>query len=164
MQIKAVGIDIDGTMTDSGVYIDDNGNESMKFNRRDGHGISMLIDKGYKVVAVSSTRSKAKEIRCQQLKLYEILGVLTGKYLWIDRYLTENAIDWKEFAYIGDDINDLKVLEKCGFSGCPSDAEDEIRSLVDYVCKRNGGCGCVREFINKILEWNCVEFNKQGEK
>jgi len=153
MGIKLLGIDCDGTLTDSGVYVMSYCNsptEMLKFNRRDGYGISLLRQNKIQCLIISGESSNALETRCSKLEIPCALGV-KDKYVYLNKYLVELGISWSDFGYIGDDVNDLEVVKHSGFSACPSDAEEEIKRVVSYVCKREGGKACVREVIDRIL-------------
>jgi len=147
--IKALGIDIDGTMTDGYVYYLGN-EEVIRFYRRDGHGIRLLMQKGVKVLVISGTDNKALRKRCGVLKTDFVLGI-ENKLGCIEEYLQDKKIDWNEFAYIGDDVNDLDVLKMAGFSAVPKDGELALKKVAKYICEKKGGEGCVREFINLLL-------------
>lgn len=151
--IKAFGMDIDGTMTDGGVYVDCEGKETLKFYRRDGNGISLLKEAGIFVFAITSESIGFPAAhRCKKLDI-PVFCAIKNKVEIIDKLLLERNICWKEFAYIGDDINDLEVLKKAGISACPADAENEIIES-HRACTKDGGKGAVREFSNFILKYN----------
>lgn len=151
-QIKLLVLDVDGTLTDGGVYIDSNGVQSKKFHIRDGMGITLLHEKGLPVGILSHSRSKT--ILDERARMLGIDRVYSGKEPKIEvlsRWLLELNLSFEQVAYIGDDVNDLEVLEKVGFSACPHDAHFSLVKVVDVVLQRNGGQGCVREFIDRFL-------------
>lgn len=151
-QIKLLVLDVDGTLTDGGVYIDANGVQSKKFHIRDGMGITLLHEKGLPVGILSHSRSKT--ILDERARMLGIDRVYSGKEPKIEvlsRWLLELNLTFAQVAYIGDDVNDLEVLEKVGFSACPHDAHFSLVKVVDVVLQRNGGQGCVREFIDRFL-------------
>ena len=151
-QIKLLVLDVDGTLTDGGVYIDSNGVQSKKFHIRDGMGITLLHEKGLPVGILSHSRSKT--ILDERARMLGIERVYSGKEPKIEvlsRWLLELNLSFEQVAYIGDDVNDLEVLEKVGFSACPHDAHFSLVKVVDVVLQRNGGQGCVREFIDRFL-------------
>ena len=151
-QIKLLVLDVDGTLTDGGVYIDSNGVQSKKFHIRDGMGITLLQEKGLPVGILSHSRSKT--ILDERARMLGIDRVYSGKEPKIEvlsRWLLELNLSFEQVAYIGDDVNDLEVLEKVGFSACPHDAHFSLVKVVDVVLQRNGGQGCVREFIDRFL-------------
>ena len=145
-QIKLLVLDVDGTLTDGGVYIDANGVQSKKFHIRDGMGITLLHEKGLPVGILSHSRSKT--ILDERARMLGIDRVYSGKEPKIEvlsRWMLELNLTFEQVAYIGDDVNDLEVLEKVGFSACPHDAHFSLVKVVDVVLQRNGGQGCVRE-------------------
>lgn len=151
-QIKLLVLDVDGTLTDGGVYIDANGVQSKKFHIRDGMGITLLHEKGLPVGILSHSRSKT--ILNERARMLGIDRVYSGKEPKIEvlsRWMLELNLTFGQVAYIGDDVNDLEVLEKVGFSACPHDAHFSLVKVVDVVLQRNGGQGCVREFIDRFL-------------
>ena len=151
-QIKLLVLDVDGTLTDGGVYIDSNGVQSKKFHIRDGMGITLLHEKGLPVGILSHSRSKTiLDERARMLGIERVYSGKEPKLEVLSRWLLELNLTYEQVAYIGDDVNDLEVLEKVGFSACPHDAHFSLVKVVDVVLQRNGGQGCVREFIDRFL-------------
>jgi 3-deoxy-D-manno-octulosonate 8-phosphate phosphatase (KDO 8-P phosphatase) len=150
--IKLLVLDVDGTLTDGGVYIDANGIQSKKFNIKDGMGITQLREKGLPVGIISHSRSKSiLEERARMLGIDLLYSGKEPKLQVMERWLKELSISFENVAYIGDDINDLEIIQKVGFSGCPHDAHYTVVKVVDVVLQRKGGEGCVREFIDRFL-------------
>ena len=150
--IKLLILDVDGTLTDGGVYIDSNGVQSKKFNIRDGMGITLLHEKGIPVGIIS--HSRAKTILDERARMLGIERVYSGKEPKLEilaKWISELNLTLDQVAYIGDDVNDIEALEKVGFSACPHDAHFSLVKIVDVVLARNGGQGCVREFIDRFL-------------
>lgn len=151
-KIKLIVADVDGTLTDGGMYIGDSGEEFKKFNTKDGMGFKILIKQGYKVGVISASHSK-KTV----LKRAEILGMQyyyvgnENKTLIIERWMQEMEIDYESVAYIGDDINDLDIIEKAGFTACPSDAVEIVKQSVNVILEKKGGEGCFRELVDKFF-------------
>lgn len=151
-RIKFLVLDVDGTLTDGGIYIDVNGLQSKKFNVRDGMGITLLHEKGISVALLSHGQSKIiLEERARMLDVERVYSGKEPKLLVLDRWLKELDINLDQVAYIGDDVNDIEILEKVGFSACPHDAHFSLIKIVDVILKRDGGHGCVREFIDRFL-------------
>ena len=150
--IRLLVLDVDGTLTDGGVYIDGNGVQSKKFHIRDGMGITLLHEKGIPVGIIS--HSRAKTILDERARMLGIERVYSGKepkLQVLHRWMEELQLTSSQVAYIGDDVNDIEILEKVGFSSCPHDAHVSVVKIVDVVLSRNGGEGCVREFIDRFL-------------
>lgn len=151
-RIKMLILDVDGTLTDGGIYIDANGVQAKKFNIRDGMGITLLQASGLSVGIIS--HSRAQTILDERARMLGIEYVYSGKESKLEvlkRWTEELSISLSEMAYIGDDVNDIEVLQQVGLSACPSDAHFKVLSIVDIVLQREGGKGCVREFIDRFL-------------
>ena len=150
--IRLLVLDVDGTLTDGGVYIDSNGVQSKKFNIRDGMGITLLHEKGIPVGIISHSRARTiLEERARMLGIERVYSGKEPKLSVMMQWMQEMGLSFEQVAYIGDDVNDLEVLEKVGFSACPHDAHFSLVKVVDVVIQRNGGEGCVREFIDRFL-------------
>ncbi len=151
-RIRLLVLDVDGTLTDGGVYIDAHGVQSKKFNIRDGMGITLLHEKGIPVGIISHSRAQA--ILDERARMLGIQYVYSGKEPKLDvlqKWMTELSLSFGEIAYIGDDVNDIGIMEKVGLSACPSDAHFQVVKKADIVLTREGGKGCVREFIDRYL-------------
>lgn len=152
--IKVLILDVDGVLTDGGIIYDDNGFETKRFDVKDGLGIKLAQKAGIEVVVISGRRSKVTDIRCNELGIKRYYTGVRDKVECYSMVKAELGIDDAEAAFIGDDINDLKLLKIVGFSATLSDSFDYIKSEVDYVTSRSGGYGAVREFIEQILVKN----------
>lgn len=150
--VKLLVLDIDGVLTDGGVYFSESGDESKKFNVKDGMGIRMAVKNGIKVGFLSAGRTqKLIQKRADLLGVELVYVGNTEKILILKKWLQKLDISFADVAYIGDDVNDLECIENSGFSACPSDAAETILKSVDVVLKKKGGEGCVREFIGRFL-------------
>ena len=162
--IKYLIIDVDGTLTDSGIYYDSHGNELKKFSTRDGTGFIIAKTVGIKLIILTGRESKATLRRMTELKADIIMQNIIDKTEWLKAYFSENNINKNDVGYIGDDLNDLQAMMLCGFKGCPNDACKEIKALADYVSPLNGGSGAVRDNIEHLLnesgDWD--KFVRQG--
>lgn len=150
--VKLLILDVDGTLTDGGVYVTQDGKQFKKYNAKDGLGIRELVKSGMQVGIIShsmisemvTSRAKALGIQNCYVGMEDKLTVLDG---WCERL----QITRKETAYIGDDINDLGIMKAVGVSACPADAHKKILAISDIKLTRNGGEGAVREFIDDYL-------------
>lgn len=152
--IKLFLTDIDGTLTDGGMYYSETGDELKKFNTRDGMGMAKLREKGIKVGIITSEECKLNIRRAQKLKLdYLFQGKKDGGKLAVAQGIAAKmGISMQEVAYIGDDINCIELLSAVGIAACPADANDKVKSIPGIiVMKKKGGEGCVREFCDKLL-------------
>ena len=151
-RIRMLILDVDGTLTDGGIYIDANGVQSKKFNIRDGMGITLLHEIGITIGMISHSRAKALlDERARMLGIQYVYSGKEPKLEVLERWMKELSLSYPQIAYIGDDVNDIEMLEKVGLSACPSDAHYKVVKAVDIVLTREGGKGCVREFIDRYL-------------
>src|SRR5262249_31746708 len=143
---------IDGVLTDGGMYYSEDGNEYKKFDTKDGRGIILLQKEGIPVGFLSSGSNK--NIISNRAKTLGVTHVYVGFGEKLDElkdWCAKLMIDLSEVAYIGDDVNDLKIIGAVGLSACPADAVDQVKSVVNHILKKKGGEGCVREFIDTFL-------------
>ncbi|MDD6827439.1 MAG: HAD family hydrolase [Oscillospiraceae bacterium] len=151
-KIKLFVTDCDGVLTDGGMYYTDQGDVMKKFNTRDGMGISLLKTHGIITALITGENSQIAKKRAEKLGFDRIFIGVDDKAELLKKICAEYRIFLSETAYIGDDINDIECIRICGSSACPADADEKIMNCVDYVCRRNGGCGAVREFAELILD------------
>lgn len=152
--IKLFITDIDGTLTDGGMYYSENGDELKKFNTRDGMGLQMLREAGIKTAIITSEDRQLNQRRAEKLKVDYIRQgkVNGGKVAVAQEIAKEMGITLQEVAYIGDDINCAELLSVVGLSACPADAYKKIKNINGVkVMEKKGGEGCVREFIEKYI-------------
>jgi 3-deoxy-D-manno-octulosonate 8-phosphate phosphatase (KDO 8-P phosphatase) len=150
-QVKILIMDIDGTLTDGKLYLSAAGEIMKAFNVKDGLIIADLPQYGIVPVVITGRESPITVRRCQELKITEIYQGIRDKVLQLNYLVQKFNCSLDEVAYIGDDLNDLECMKLCGISGCPADAVNEVKNMVSYVCKRNGGDGAVREFIEYLV-------------
>lgn len=146
--IKLFVTDVDGVMTDCGMYYTEKGDELKKFNTRDGMGIQLLREKGIKTAIITKENSKIVLNRAKKLKIDELYQGTEDKLAVFEELRKKYNFDYSEIVYVGDDINDIPVLEKVGVSFCPSDAVNEVKDVCDYVLSKKGGHGVIREIVN----------------
>ncbi len=153
-EIKLFISDVDGVLTDAGMYYSENGDELKKFNTHDGKGFELLRNANIKTGIITSENTKIVERRAQKMKvdfLYQ--GKEHGGKLEAAKAICkEVGVTLDEVAYIGDDVNCFELLSNVGFAACPSNAVDTIKSIPNIlILETKGGEGAVREFVNKIL-------------
>lgn len=151
-QIKLLLLDVDGIMTDGRVIYDNNGVETKAFDVKDGHGLKMLQRAGVQVGIITGRQSEVVKLRAAELGieiLYQGAKVKLGPY---EEILQDLKLTDAEVAYMGDDLVDLPILRRVGFSVTVSDAVDEVKPWVDYVTIRPGGRGAVREICDLLLK------------
>ena len=152
--IKLFITDIDGTLTDGGMYYSENGDELKKFNTRDGMGLQMLRDAGIKTAIITSEDRQLNQRRAEKLRVdYIRQGKINGGKVAVALEIAkEMGISMQEVAYIGDDINCYELLNLVGSAACPADACEAVRNITGItVLSKKGGEGCVREFVELLL-------------
>lgn len=154
--IKLLLLDVDGVMTDGGIIYDENGIEFKKFDVKDGLGINLAKRAGIHICIISGRFSEVTNLRAAELGIDEVYQNVRDKQGQYEEIKLRLNIDDCEAAFIGDDINDLKLLRRVGFSATVSDADDSIKEHASAVMSKPGGCGAVREFIEKILKNNGI--------
>ena len=158
-EFKFLVLDVDGVMTDGGIIYTENGDEIKKFNAKDGLAIIRLITAGMKVGFLSSGFTNG--IIEKRAAVLGVPYVYVGTWKKLDvlkKWCNELNIEKENIAYIGDDLNDLSVIESVGLSACPSDAPAIIKNKVNIVLSAKGGKACVREFVDTYL----IEYMKNA--
>lgn len=150
--LQYIIIDVDGTMTDGGIYYDSHGKEIKKFCTRDAAGILCLNAIGIKVVVVTGRKCFATEQRMKDLQVEFLYQDIKNKKLFLERFIEEHGIFASEIGYFGDDLNDYGAMTLCGFKACPSNACEEIKAISDYISVLEGGNGAVRDIAEYILK------------
>ena len=153
MKIKMLVMDVDGTLTDGHIYVGAEGEMMKAFHVQDGYGIAHILPKlGIAPVIITGRSSKIVEKRAEELKITHLHQGIGDKLTKLQEVARDLGAAADQIAYIGDDVNDLDCIRWCGFTACPADAVPEVLTAVDYVCRRDGGRGAVREFIGRIAE------------
>ena len=147
---KILFTDFDGCLTDDRVWLNQDGEEFVAANRKDGLAVKRLKNLGIQVVITSTETNKVVLARGTKMGV-EVLQGLADKAQSIDQYLKQNNLSWNDVWYIGNDINDLGAIEKAMLSISPADAVKKVRNAVDIVLKTNGGTGILSE-IATVLE------------
>lgn len=149
--IRLFATDVDGVLTDAGMYYAESGDEWKKFNTRDGMGIKLLQRAGIITAIVTQERTKLVARRAEKLTIPELHQGVLDKLSLVREMAARHGLTMNQVAYIGDDINDLETLKAVGFSATPADGMLQVVAVVDYVCQKKGGEGAVRELIEMIL-------------
>lgn len=150
--IRLLVVDIDGVMTDGGMYYTESGDEFKKFNTKDGMAIKQLVKQGFIIGIISSGfNQKLIKRRAELLGVQHVYAGAEPKINVIHSWCKEHKYHMDEIAYIGDDVNDAEILQEAGIGACPADAVDSIKKYCTIVLSRKGGEGCVREFADKYL-------------
>jgi YrbI family 3-deoxy-D-manno-octulosonate 8-phosphate phosphatase len=150
--IAAVVFDFDGVMTDNGVYLSEDGNESVRCDRGDGWGIARLRDAGIRVAVMSSEENAVVRARCEKLKLECLHSLGRRKLGHFTAWCKEHELSLNNTVYVGNDANDVDCLAAAGTGVVPADAHQSARRVADWVLSAEGGKGAVRELCDMILE------------
>lgn len=151
-KIKLLILDVDGVMTDAGMFFTESGDQIKKYNAKDGMAIMALTKSDFQVGIISSGyKLEMVKARADLLRIQHVYVGRDPKMTILMDWCSTMGISLDEVAIIGDDINDLDVMQNVGFSACPSDAVPKIKRQVDLVLQAKGGKGCVREFIDQYL-------------
>ena len=150
--IKLLAMDVDGVLTDGGMYYSEHGDELKKFNTRDGKGIELLRNAGIKTAFITSEKTQIVERRAAKLRIDELYQGVEDKLSALQQIMSKYGLNYDEVAYIGDDINDLQVLQTVGLAITVADGLPENQNIAHYVTKAKGGEGAVREIATLILE------------
>lgn len=153
-KIKILVLDVDGTLTDSGVYYDNEGQELKRFSTRDYVGVMAAHFIGIKVIIVTGRESYIVQRRAKEMKIDFIYQGEKNKLDVINRILYQYGMNYTNIAYIGDDLNDLAAMRQVGFKACPADACIEIKDIADYISAASGGKGAVQDVMRYFL--NCI--------
>ncbi len=152
--IKAFAFDIDGVMTDGGVFATSDGDLLRVFDAKDGFAIRMCRMMGYPVGIITGGSSESLIKRCESIGVEKknIYLKARNKIPFFEQFCSDNGIKPEEVAFVGDDIPDLGVLKVCGLAVCPSDAVAEVKEICDFVSYYSGGKGCIRDLVEQVLK------------
>lgn len=149
--IRLIVIDVDGTLTDSGIYYDDNGNEMKKFSTRDAAGFFAAKVCGIETMILTGRECAATTRRMKELQVDYLIQDVRNKASYLKGFMLNHGLEREHVAYIGDDLNDYECMKLCGFVGCPNDSVEEISNIANYKSMQNGGNGAVRDIIRYLL-------------
>ncbi|HKC25859.1 MAG TPA: HAD hydrolase family protein [Thermoanaerobaculia bacterium] len=153
-RVRAFVLDVDGVLTDGSMTFDEDGREVKTFDVKDGFGLVLMRDLGYRIGVVSSRVSKVVTFRCRELKIPEgcVLQGERDKLAAFERLVALWDIDARDVVAVGDDLPDLGMLRRAGVGACPSDAIPLVRDASALTLTKPGGAGAVRELCDLILE------------
>jgi len=149
--IKIVLTDVDGVLTDGGMYYSPSGDIMKKFHTRDGMGINLLLRNNIKTVIITKEKSIIVKNWAKEMNVFEVRMGVKRKELELSKICNKFHLTKNEIAYIGDDVNDIDLMKKVGLSSTPKDGIEQAKQIVDYICKSKGGEGAFREFADLIL-------------
>ena len=153
--VRILLMDVDGTLTDGGIYMGTEGECIKRFDIKDGYGIhNLLRENGIVSAVITGRKSIILENRCRELEIDDYVQDCVDKVEACKQILEKHDIAPENAAFIGDDLNDREVMNYVRVKGCPADAVKEIREIADFISRCSGGRGAVREFIEWIIERN----------
>jgi 3-deoxy-D-manno-octulosonate 8-phosphate phosphatase (KDO 8-P phosphatase) len=151
-KIKLLLLDVDGVLTDGSIIYDDNNVETKKFNVKDGLGLRLLMDSGVKVGIVTGRVSSSLKHRCNNLGIKTLFEGIHDKAEALEKIMHQTGVDAEGIAFVGDDLPDIAIMNRVGFSVAVADAHENVREKADMVTSAKGGRGAVREICEAILK------------
>ena len=145
-------LDYDGVLTDGTVYMDINGDPLRTSNVKDGYALQLASKLGYRLAIISGAFCENIKKRMNALGVRDVYVGVPNKVIQLETYLKENSLSPDEVVFMGDDIPDMKVMQRVGVPACPADAAEEIKSISRFISTRPGGKGCVRDIIEQTLK------------
>jgi 3-deoxy-D-manno-octulosonate 8-phosphate phosphatase (KDO 8-P phosphatase) len=152
--IKTFAFDMDGVLTDGNIIVDANNNWLRQMNIRDGYALQLAARSGFNVIVISGSSSSFVRDRLNKLGIKDVFMDVKNKEDFLKKFIAERKISSNEMLFMGDDIPDYFCMKMAGISACPADAAFEIKEMASYISPFAGGCGCVRDVIEKVLKLN----------
>jgi len=154
--------DVDGVLTDGTLFLFPGGEMVRRMNIKDGYALQLAVKKGYRVIIVSGGHSELVKERLERLGISEVFMKVTDKKKVLSAYVQEQGLQWHEVIFMGDDLPDAEIMQQPGILACcPADAANEIKQISHYISAINGGMGCARDVIEKVMKlqgnWHHVE-------
>ena len=150
-KIKLILTDVDGVLTDGCMYYSSKGEELKKFHTRDGMAVELLLQKNIKTIIVTREKSKIVVSRAKKINIFKVYSGIKQKEAILNLICTRFKITSDEIAFIGDDINDEKIMKLVGLSAAPSDAINTIKNIANIITDASGGKGVLREVADMII-------------
>lgn len=150
-KIRIVLTDVDGVLTDGGMYYSQKGDVLKKFYVRDGMGVTLLRKNNIHTIIVTKEKNETIRQWSSRMKIKKLYDGVVDKETIVLKVCKYFGVTPKQIAYIGDDVNDIGLLKKVGLSATPNDGIKEVKSICDYICKNDGGKGAFRELVDLIL-------------
>jgi 3-deoxy-D-manno-octulosonate 8-phosphate phosphatase (KDO 8-P phosphatase) len=150
--ITTLVFDVDGVLTDGSLLVLPNGVMARKMNVKDGYALQLAIKNRYRIVVISGGNSEEVMDRLHKLGVTDVFMKVTDKAKVLTEYVKNNGLKWSELLFMGDDIPDREVMKMVGVACCPNDAVQEIKDISAYISHLNGGFGCGRDVIEKVMK------------
>ena len=157
-KIKLIATDVDGVLTDGGMYYSSKGDVLKKFHARDGMAVSILKKNTIPTVIITKERNQIVKKWSSKMNIDKLFDGVKNKEEVVSKLCKSYGLSENNIAYIGDDVNDLEILKKTGFAATPKDGNMEVKKIVDYICKNRGGEGVLREICDLIIS---IKFGKK---
>lgn len=158
-QITTFIFDIDGVLTDGSVILEPTGEQTRTMNIKDGFALQLAVKRGYKVAIISGGKNEIVRKRFTGLGIHDVYMGASDKWDSFDELKLTYNLNNDEIAYMGDDIPDYEIMSKIALPTCPADAASEIKSIAQYISPFDGGKGCVRDIIEKVMRAQGKWFN-----
>ena len=153
-RIKTFVFDVDGVLTDGSVWVMEDRQMLRRMNIKDGYALQLAIKQGYRILVISGGSSEAVQVRLERLGITDIhMGVHNKKEV-LETYAAQHSLSFAEMLFMGDDIPDYIAMQMTGLPCAPADAAPEIRQIAKYISAIEGGYGCARDVIEKVLKLN----------
>ena len=152
-KVKLVITDVDGVLTDGGMYYSDKGDIMKKFHARDGMGVTLLRKEKIPTIIITKEKTKIVKEWSKKMSIDYLYDGIQNKFSLLKKIIKKYNIQPENIAFIGDDVNDSELLKHVGLSASPSDGGLEAKKNSDYICKNNGGNCAFREFADLILTY-----------
>jgi YrbI family 3-deoxy-D-manno-octulosonate 8-phosphate phosphatase len=149
--VRLLCVDVDGVLTDAGMYYGPDGEVMKKFNTRDGMGLARVRAAGVAVAIISGEDSAIVHARAAKLQIDDVFSGISNKRTVIDELCARHGLALEQVAFIGDDLNDLPALECVGLPCAVADAAAPVKAIAAYVTERRGGDGAVRELCELLI-------------
>ncbi len=149
--MRLLCVDVDGVLTDAGMYYGPDGEVLKKFNTRDGMGLARVREAGVAVAIISGEDSAIVHARAAKLRIDDVFCNASNKRVALDELCLKHGLELEQVAFIGDDLNDLPALECVGLACAVADAAEPVQAIAHYVTQRRGGDGAVREVCELLI-------------
>ena len=153
-KITTFVFDMDGVLTDGTLFVFGNGEFIRRMHIKDGYALQLAVKRGYRVLVISGSNSDAVVTRLQGLGINDVFMKISNKKELLAEYITKHQLSADELLFMGDDMPDLEPMKLVGLPCAPLDAVAEIKEISKFISSHNGGMGCVREVIEKVLKLN----------
>ena len=151
--IRLLLTDVDGVLTDGGRYYSNSGELFKKFHVRDGMGVNILLRNGIKTIIITKENSGIVKKWSKEMNVHKIFSGIKNKELLLPKICKSFSLEPSQIAYIGDDVNDIPLMDMVGLAICPHDCDEIAKNHANYICKLNGGNGAFREIANLIMKY-----------